>query len=265
MTSIGRKIERFEVTVSTNSLLKARAELGLAEEGTVIWADHQTAGRGRLDRAWEADPGKGLLFSTLILPDSSLSRISLIGLLASLAVYDSLLEYFTATMHFDQNRCRFLRLKWPNDIIFDGRKLCGILCESGVNSSDKNRFIVVGIGVNVNQTLQDFSEELRSSATSLYLITQQTIDRQSLLHRILHHLDRYYHTLITHGDDWITADWLQCSSVLGKNVKISQRDQVIEGICRGLERDGAMNLELKSGETVIIYSGDTSNCLDEDY
>ena len=258
MIPLGSIIEQYEVTESTNSLLKARAELGLAVEGTVIWADHQTAGRGRLDRDWEADPGKGLLFSVLILPDSSISRLSLIGLLASLAIYDSLLAHLTEFMQPAQNRNEPLRLKWPNDILFDGRKLCGILCESGVNAADKRQFIIVGIGINVNQGTDDFSEELRHKATSIYLITQQNINRKKLLHVILQHFDQYYRRLNTNGDDWIVDEWLQRSSILGKMLKVNRRDQVIQGRCLGLEGDGALILELPSGETVSIYSGDAS-------
>jgi len=258
MDSIGHIIERFEVTASTNSLLKARAELGLAKHGTVIWADHQTAGRGRLERVWEADPGKGLLFSALILPDSSFSRITLIGLLASLAVYDTIVEQFVNIDSFDQNRFDRLMLKWPNDILFEGRKLCGILCESGFNPGHKSSFIIIGIGINVNQSKKDFSSELQPIATSMYQITDQNFDRQDFLHLILKHLDRHYRKVITHGDDWIVDEWLRCSSVIGKNVKVSQRDQILEGICQGLNPDGAIKLKIKSGETIKVYSGDST-------
>lgn len=257
MNSIGSVIERFEVTYSTNSLLKTRAELGLAEHGIVIWTDHQTAGRGRMDRVWEADPGKGLLFSTLIIPDSSLSRITLIGLLASLAIYDSILEILTARK-FDKNRLSSLRLKWPNDILYDNRKLCGILCESGVNMSIKNRFIVIGVGINVNQKQTDFSNEIKSTATSMYEITGQETDRQEFLELTLKHLDRHYGRVVVEGDDWIVDEWMLCSSVRGKRVRVTQRDHKIEGICQGLEADGAMKLMLNGGEIINVYSGDTS-------
>ena len=258
MDSIGSIIERFEVTTSTNSLLKARAELGLAKHGTIIWADHQTSGRGRLERVWEADPGKGLLFSALILPDSSLPRITLIGLLASLAVYDSIVEQLTNMDSFNQSRLNLLKLKWPNDILFGDRKLCGILCESGFSSSNKSSFIVIGIGVNVNQGTEDFSEELQPIATSMHQITDETLDRQKLLHLILKHLDRHYRKVTTEGDDWIVDEWLRCSSSIGKKMKVHQRDQMLEGICQGLNPDGAIKLKIDSGETVRVYSGDSS-------
>ena len=258
MNHIGNVIERFEVTTSTNSLLKARAELGLAKHGTVIWADHQTAGRGRMDRVWEADPGKGLLFSTLLLPDSSLSRITLIGLLASLAVYESISEELTKSVSFYKSQLSLLRLKWPNDILYDNRKLCGILCESGVNSNDKDRFIVLGVGVNINQNSDDFSKEIRNIATSMSEISGQKLDREKFLHSILSQLDRYYNKVINQGDGWIVDEWLRCSTVLGKRVSVKQREQKLEGICQGLQADGAIKLMLESGETITIYSGDTS-------
>ena len=199
---IGNNIRRCDVLPSTNSLLKAEAEMGLAQEGAVIVAEHQTAGRGRFDRQWESPPGKGLLFSILLSPDLKSDRMQLIGLMASLGVVDGVEELINAecppSASNHNSSSVHLQLKWPNDILVDGKKLCGILCETSCDP-DGRRFVVAGIGLNVNQSEDDFPPWLRRTANSLYIITKQTQPREKLLGLILSYIDLYYRKTVREG------------------------------------------------------------------
>lgn len=265
----GAPLRRLEVVESTNSLLKAEAELGRAVAGAVIVAEHQTAGRGRMDRRWEAPPGKGLLFSVLLYPDLEPDRLPLVGLMIGLSVCQSIgstilqsANRFNDAKAFesDQNSAfrapqSALTLKWPNDILAGGRKLCGILCESGVDPQGR-RFIVAGVGLNVNQTIEDLSSELRRTATSLYLITGATQPRDPLLGSILKGIESGCRRLQTENSDWVIVEWLQRSESVGKRLTVSLGTSKREGICEGLEPNGALRLRVADGSLKIIHSGD---------
>lgn len=243
---IGTSIRKLEVVESTNSLLKAEAEVGKATEGAVVMADHQTAGRGRLDRQWEAPPGKGLLFSVLIYPEIPTEKIALISLIASLAMLEGLSEKLDSTG---------LQLKWPNDILHNDRKLCGILCDSGTDASGR-QFVVVGVGLNVNQDQQDFPSGLLRPAISMKLITHREHSRDAFLKSALESFDRCYRRLKAEGVDWIAETWLDRSELFGKTVTVLRDHEEISGTVDGLEPDGALRLRLRGGELITIHSGD---------
>ncbi len=231
---------------STNSLLKAEAQTGKAAEGAVIMAEHQTDGHGRLNRSWESPPGKGLLFSTLLYPKISEKMLTLIGLMASMAVLDGIREVIGSDTA--------ISLKWPNDLLVHGKKICGILSEGGY--VDKRGFVVVGIGLNVNQDRSDFPAELRDSAGSLYLMTGQKHSRIELLRQILISLEKYYLKLQNQGSGWIASTWIKRAGIIGESVTVSQHDEKISGTAVGIAPDGALQIEDNSGDVKTIYSGD---------
>ncbi|MCF7811664.1 biotin--[acetyl-CoA-carboxylase] ligase [bacterium] len=254
-TLIGRSIRSLPVVVSTNNLLKAEALEGIAAEGAVVVTDYQTAGRGRLERQWESPPGKSLLFSLLLFPGDSAGKLQLMGLMCSLGVLGGLTEYSQMT---NENRgipIDKISLKWPNDLMVEKRKLCGILSDAGVDKKGRH-FIVVGIGININQTFADFPGNIKNIATSLQLISGKTQYRGLILKSILRRLEKYYQRLKQEGFDWIAAEWLDRSGLLGKKLEISDNNGKIHGICTGLQNDGAMRLSLTDGTNKTIYSGD---------
>ena len=262
MLLFGNSVRHLEITTSTNALLKAEAEAGVAQEGAVVVAEHQTTGRGRFDRRWEAPPGKALLFSVLLKPIIESGQVQLIGLMVSMAVLDGLIELSGSETRDGSllsltNRDSFFQLKWPNDILADGRKLCGILCETGANKKNE-RFVVAGIGLNINQETGDFPPELRKTATSLYIITGKTQSREKLLGLILKRLERYYHKLNREGTDWIAATWMMRACLEGSEVTVTERNRKLTGICSGLKQDGALMLQMPDGSVRVIYSGDIS-------
>lgn len=244
-----------EVTSSTNSLLKAEAEAGLAQEGTVIMAEHQTSGKGRLERSWEAPPGKALLLSILLYPRSKPEWSQLIGLMISLAVFDSLQQFFAAGADASGKIRQALKLKWPNDILVDNRKICGILSESGI-SRDGRRFIVAGIGLNVNQTPEDFPANLKSIATSVAILAGRSVSRDIVLRLLLDTIETYYNRLNSQGIDWLIPAWMDRAVIIGKRLVVRQHDGMISGICAGMEKDGSLLIQLENGVIEKVYSGD---------
>jgi len=251
-TLIGRSIRVLPEVTSTNELLKAEAEECLALEGAVIITENQTAGRGRLDRIWESPPGKSLLFSLMQYPEIPKDKIQLIGLMASLAVLNGL-EVEQPKLLNPQT----IHLKWPNDLLVAKRKLCGILSETGVDKNGR-RFTVVGIGINVNQILNDFPEPLQNTATSLYIMTNKEHSRTILLKSILASMEDHYNRLLSEGVEWIPQTWLERAGIKGKKVKVKDSNNTISGTCLGLNPDGALQLMMPDDSIQTIYSGDVS-------
>lgn len=236
----------FPVIDSTNSLLKAEAQAGKAAEGAVIMAEHQTDGHGRLNRSWESPPGKGLLFSTLLFPKIADKKLTLIGLMASMAVLDSVQEVVGSDIP--------ISLKWPNDLMIDGKKICGILSEGG--SVGDKCFVVVGVGLNVNQKSEDFPVEIRDSAVSLYMLTGEPHAKNEILRHILISLERYYLRLQDQGSGWIAKTWIERAGTVGKQVTVSHNGNKIAGVAVGIAPDGALQIKDEHGEVMTIYSGD---------
>jgi len=237
---------QFESLPSTNTEAARLAERG-AVEGTVIVSNEQTAGRGRLDRSWISPANAGLYLSLILRPQFAAPRYTLIPLLAALAVHDALLAVFDLQVD----------IKWPNDVLINERKLCGILAETVETTA--GRAVIVGIGVNL--TSEAFPTELREIATSLKQVTKQTIDRDEILRAVVSSLSRRYAQLDTaDGDREIISEWEKHSSyAFGKHISVNSANEVITGITRGLEVDGALRIETDEGRIVAVRAGDVTS------
>ncbi|MFN0109061.1 MAG: biotin--[acetyl-CoA-carboxylase] ligase [Blastocatellia bacterium] len=236
-------IHQFARLGSTNDYLK---QLAVTEpEFTCAVAIEQTAGRGRRERQWHSSAGDGLYLSVLLAPQSA-TKLSLLSLMTSIAVAETLIERGVPGVD----------IKWPNDVLVNGRKLCGILVESVSSGSDAPR-IVVGVGVNLNH--QSFPEELHSTATSLRLETGQTTPVDEFRDQALGRLLDWYMRWVR--GDWrlILDRWRQLSSYArGLQVTIALDGEVIQGETAGVNDDGALLLRLPNGETRTILSGDVT-------
>ena len=243
MTLLKPKVLRFESLPSTNTELSRRASEG-AEEGLSVLADEQTAGRGRLQRAWSSPKGAGLYFSILLRPTIAVDRWPLITFMAALAVGDALEE--AVGLQTD--------IKWPNDLLSGERKICGILAE-GIETP-KGRAVIVGIGINLTQNA--FPPELADVATSVSDATGQDAERESILAALLRSLARWYSLLNEPGgNEKIVAAWSNRSSyTTGKLVQVQNGEEIWRGTTCGVERDGALRLRLENGETRLVRAGD---------
>ena len=243
MTHLKTKILRFESLPSTNTELSRLASEG-AEEGVSVVADEQTAGRGRLQRAWSSPKGAGLYFSILLRPKIATNYWPLITMMAAVAVYDTLGE-----------ACRLQAdIKWPNDLLSGERKICGILAEA--IDTPAGRAVIVGIGINLIQNA--YPAELGDVATSVSEATDRSADREAILTALLRWLTHWYALLNESvGPESIVSAWSSRSSyAFGRLVQVSNGDEAWQGTTCGLERDGALRLRTASDEIKLIRAGD---------
>ena len=239
------RVLRYESLPSTNTEVARFAGEG-AEEGLCVIADEQTAGRGRLQRAWSSPKGAGLYFSILLRPKLTPERWPLITFVAALATGDALLE--AARVQTD--------IKWPNDLLANERKICGILAEA-IDTPD-GRAVVVGIGINL--TNQAFPDDLANVATSVATESGRPAEREAILTALLQALARWYSLLQEpDGAEKIAAAWASRSSYANdKLVQVTNGDETLQGRTRGIESDGALRLETARG-IQLIRAGDVTS------
>ena len=237
---IGQKVICYPRLTSTMELAKREARLG-AVEGTVVIAGEQTAGKGRIRRVWLSP--KGSIALSIILYPSLVYLPSLI-MLASLAVVRSI-EAVTGLKS---------QVKWPNDVLVNGRKVCGILIESDVQG-DTAVYAIIGIGVNVNLRISDFPEIL-PLATSLSDELGRDISLLSLIRRLLVEIERLYLTLLAGGS--IYEEWRDNLVTLGKKVRVESGKIRYEGIAESVARDGSLLLRHSNGSLTKIVAGDVT-------
>jgi BirA family biotin operon repressor/biotin-[acetyl-CoA-carboxylase] ligase len=236
---------RFESLPSTN-LEAARQGGEGAAEGLCIVASEQTAGRGRLGREWISPRDAGIYCSTLLRPQFDQNRWPLITLMAAVVVHEALLD--ASALQTD--------IKWPNDILYEEKKLCGILAETIETST--GRAVVVGIGINL--TNDSFPAELAATATSVAAATGRQPDFESILRKLQEYFVTWYRRLnFKEGSADIVNAWSKRSSYArGKEIRITDGGLEISGTTRGLELDGALRVETETGEITIVRAGDVS-------
>jgi BirA family biotin operon repressor/biotin-[acetyl-CoA-carboxylase] ligase len=224
---IGRDLLFFDEVNSTNEIAKERAEKG-CREGLMVVASKQIAGRGRMDRTFSSPMG-GLYISVVLRPGLPLSLGSILPLLAGLSVSKAI----STTV------LRETSLKWPNDVLMDGRKVSGILVESGVKG-DALEYVVIGIGINVNSTVDELPEEIRSFAGTLKDLSGKEVDMMDLLKNLVCFLDMLY-TRLKNGEVEVILDkWSERSSTIGKMVRVHGPGEIIEGKALGVDQSGAL-------------------------
>jgi BirA family biotin operon repressor/biotin-[acetyl-CoA-carboxylase] ligase len=240
---IGKKVFVFESIDSTNACAKTLGDAG-TEEGAVVVADFQTQGRGRHGRAWVADPGTNLLFSTLLRPTLSKETATLLTFYAAVAIARAL-ETTTGAS---------IECKWPNDLLLNGKKCCGILLESSFQQNGI-AYSVVGAGINVNQ--QAFPEEIAERVTSLAREFAGEYDRKQLLQKILGEMDTLYLDAAKGEFRQVLDEWLSRCRMFGQTVTVEQHNEQISGKALRLNEDGGLVLETEKGEKTV-YAGDVT-------
>lgn len=243
---IGCLISSVRETESTN-LLAFRLADNSAKEGTVVIAEAQTAGKGRLGRHWESPPGVNLYCSVILRPPMSPVRAPQLTFLSAVAVaraIEGVADLQPA-------------IKWPNDILLNGRKVAGLLNEMSAET-DTIHCVVLGIGVNINMTREQFPEDLRQPATSLFLEKGVPVNRVEFTRSLLTSLDQLYDDYLCHGFPAIREEWLSRSNVLGRRVRVSFGSRETEGIVTGVDNDGALLLDSGGGTSERVLAGDVT-------
>ncbi len=239
------QIFRFESLPSTNDEAARLATDG-AQEGTCVVAGEQTSGRGRLQRRWVSPKNAGLYFSIILRPKFDQSAWPLLTLMAAVAVREALFE--ASGIKTD--------IKWPNDILVNEKKICGILAETVETAA--GRAVIVGIGINLNQ--DSFPAQLDDVATSVERESVHPADAEIVLQHLVTALEKNYQLLNQpDGPEKILRAWSFYSSyATDKRVCVMEAGNRLEGTTRGLERDGALRVETDEGEIRIVRAGDVS-------
>ena len=240
---IGSPRIHLETVDSTNRYLRDLLAES-PEEGTLVTADAQTAGRGRHERRWLSAPAENVLASILLYPPRESDEWGGLPLLAGLAVTRTV----RATAAID------VSVKWPNDVLAGGRKLCGILVESGHAGS--RSWAVVGIGINVNQ--RSFDGSYRLPPTSMSLESGRTFDLTSVIETLCAELDVLYAAWKDGGNGVILPLWKGASDMMGKDVTVEDAGGTRTGIAEDIAPDGALLLRRSDGSTETVYAGDVT-------
>jgi BirA family biotin operon repressor/biotin-[acetyl-CoA-carboxylase] ligase len=243
------RIYHFFKVDSTN---RVAMELGHAGEphGAIVVAEEQSAGRGRAGRSWHSERSSGIYLSTLLRPVLPPSQAPTLTLAAGLAVYDAVAELAGTKPD----------IRWPNDVLLNGKKLCGILTEMYAEP-DRVRFVVVGIGINVNQTRMP--DSLAKIATSLRVETGRVHSRIELTVRLLRSFESYYNQLLFDGAAPILARFAQVSSYAeGKRIRVSTAQDSFIGTTAGLDATGMLRVKRPGGATETVLAADISEASD---
>jgi BirA family biotin operon repressor/biotin-[acetyl-CoA-carboxylase] ligase len=230
---------------STSSRVRELARAG-APAGTLVVADGQSGGRGRKGRSWFSPPGVNLYFSILLRPEGMEHRhVPLITLMAGVALCRGLQPLL---------KDRRATLKWPNDVVIGEQKVAGILTEVSTTGRQVD-YVILGVGVNVNQPTEMWPPELQAHATSLYAETGVVYPRGHVLFQVLSHLGAGYAKLLRGERDGCVAAWKRVSSTLGKPVRVQSGQEQITGIARDVDAAGALVIERPDGTWHTVSAG----------
>jgi len=238
------KFHYFPSIGSTNSEARRLAENGAAE-GEIVIAEAQSQGRGRLGRAWESPPLANLYLSIILRPHLPPVHAPQITLMAAVALAETVGAFLTGPP----------AIKWPNDIVVDGKKLAGILTEAACDSA-RVEYVILGIGLNLNYGADSMPAFLRPRATSIFQLTGQPVARESVLRRLIQDLDRCYGELEASGFEGLRERWEARFVWRGRLVRVELGDRVLIGRAQGIEPGGALILEDDEGQRRSIVAGD---------
>jgi BirA family transcriptional regulator, biotin operon repressor / biotin---[acetyl-CoA-carboxylase] ligase len=241
---IGCPVEFCEKIDSTNNLACRLAREG-APEGAVVVADAQAKGKGRLNRVWQSPPAANLYVSIILRPEIEAAAAPQLTLVAGLAVAEILSRYCPEGV----------TIKWPNDILIRGKKICGILTEMKSSPAGVD-FIILGIGININMTRDDFEPSLRDTATSLQIETGDIINRLDVICTLFNSLEKWYRLFLRRGFPGVRDAWLRYADILGRPIRVVFREDTQTGVVLGIDDDGTIVMKDADGMTQRVIAGD---------
>jgi BirA family biotin operon repressor/biotin-[acetyl-CoA-carboxylase] ligase len=241
---LGTRFHYFAELDSTNTRARELAESGAAE-GEIVIAESQTQGRGRLGRRWESPPLSNLYLSIVLRPGLPPKHAPQITLAAAVALVETVGSFLP----------RPPVIKWPNDILIDGKKLAGILTEAACDT-ECVQYVILGIGLNLNYRAETMPQTLRQRATSMADRAGENLSRETVLVRLIHDLDRCYGELEESGFAALRPRWETHFGLRGRRVRVELGDQTIIGRAQGIDHEGALIVETDDEQRRSIIAGD---------
>ncbi|MFS0776327.1 biotin--[acetyl-CoA-carboxylase] ligase [Neobacillus sp. 3P2-tot-E-2] len=241
---IGKNVH-YEESVESTQKIAHRLAYENAPEGTIIIAEEQASGRGRMDRKWHSPKYTGIWMSIILRPNIPLPKAPQLTLLAAVAIVQAI-EDLTDLLP---------EIKWPNDILIRGKKVTGILTELEAEA-DRINSIIIGIGMNVNQTKEDFPSELQEIATSLFLEKGEKVSRSDLIKGIFMNLEKLYLLYLEEGFLPIKLLWEGYAISIGRKITARTLSNSIIGTAQGITDDGVLIMVDEQGKTHHVYSAD---------
>lgn len=243
----GKKIYHYDKTGSTNIDAKRLAEEG-APHGTTVVAEQQNQGRGRRGREWESPAGTAVYMSIVLKPDFAPEKASMLTLVMALSVAEAITELTGLEAV----------IKWPNDIVVNKKKVCGILTEMSAEL-DYIHYVVIGVGINANNSLSEFTEELRKTATSLKIESGKSVSRAAMVERVLFYFEKNYDIFVRKLDLSELQEAYQKHLInLNADVKVLDPKGEYNGIARGINTTGELLVEKEDGTIEAVYAGEVS-------
>lgn len=243
---IGRPLYYYPVIGSTNDVAFRLGVWG-APEGTAVIAESQTKGKGRLQRVWHSPPGSNIYTSIILRPNCKPDQAPQISIAAGVAVAEIINEYCPG----------HVQLKWPNDVLLNKKKVCGILAQMKTSANGID-FVVLGIGINVNIGYNQLPPNIRTTATSLAIETGREIARLELIISLYENLAKWYKQLMQRGFGAIKKKWLNLAPMISQKVQVMFRNEVVSGKALGLDDDGSLIILTVNNETVKVSAGDAT-------
>jgi BirA family transcriptional regulator, biotin operon repressor / biotin---[acetyl-CoA-carboxylase] ligase len=241
---LARVYHHYRQIGSTNDEALLLAAQG-AQHGTVVVAEEQTRGRGRLQRSWVSAAGCGICFSIILRSPLPVQEAPQSTMVAALALVKVLSESYGLRVS----------IKWPNDVLLGGKKVAGILADMQ-SDQDHTRFLVIGIGINVNQNESDLAGPFRYPATSLAMDLGAPVQRRKLLLNLLHRLEQEYDHFFQNGFGAMLPEFERASAILGRQLQIQSGKEALSGKALGFTQEGALRLLKEDGKEEIIWVGD---------
>lgn len=241
-----KKILHYSTLSSTTEPAREEAQKGCAE-GTLVIAEEQTGGRGRLGRAWYSPQYKGIFLSMVLRPPVNPNEVARVTMIASVAL----------ALAINKETGVAAGIKWPNDLLVKGKKVCGILADLSAEM-DRVNYLVLSAGINANHEPADFPEDIKNTATSLKIGTGQPVDRAGLVRSCLEMFEHWYYLWLEQGFAPVLQRWKELSVSLNCPVRINTLNESWEGWAEDIDEDGALLLRLPNGEMQRLVSGEVS-------
>jgi BirA family biotin operon repressor/biotin-[acetyl-CoA-carboxylase] ligase len=243
---IGKRIYALPRASSTNEVA-FRLALNGAEEGTMVLAESQTKGKGRMGRLWESPAGVNIYLSIVLRPRLVPSKTPLITLMAAVACAEAI----------DEATGLIPAIKWPNDLLLERKKLGGILTEADMEL-DRINFVVVGIGINVNMGRALFPTSITDTATSLREVLGRKISRPALIQAVLRKLEQWYKRLRQGRGEEIRRRWKELALIEGQEVEVASLEEVVRGKALDIDDDGALLVQTTCNTIKRVVAGDVT-------